>query len=87
MRRRKDRRQAELLERWLASVARAFSGRILGIDAEIAEEWGRLNVPDPVPVIDGLIAATARVRDLVIVTRDVGLFRRTGARMFDPFAG
>jgi predicted nucleic acid-binding protein len=40
------------------------------ITADIADEWGRLNIPDPVPVVDGLIAATARVRGLTLVTRN-----------------
>ncbi len=53
----------------------------------IAEAWGRLNVPDPVPVVDGLMAATALVHDWTLVTRNVGDIAPTGARLLDPFAG
>ena len=49
-------------------------------------EWGRLNVPDPLPVVDGLMAATAKVRDWTFVTRDVGGLARTGVRLLNPFA-
>jgi len=38
--------------------------RILAIDRVVAEEWGRMNVPDPLPVVDGLLAATAKVAGL-----------------------
>lgn len=51
----------------------------------IAEEWGRLNVPDPLPVIDGLLAATARVRGLVLVTRNLAVLNRTGVLLLNPF--
>ena len=50
-----------------------------------AEEWGRLNVPDPLPVIDGLIAATAKVRSLTLVTRNVADVARTGVDSFNPW--
>ena len=39
------------------------------VDGRIAEEWGRMNVPDPLPVIDGLLAASAKVRGWKLVTR------------------
>lgn len=61
---------------------------MLPIDEDIAERWGALNVPDPVPAVDGLLAATAPVRALTVVTRNVrGDMERTGARRFDPFEG
>jgi toxin FitB len=53
----------------------------------IAEEWGRLNVPDPVPVVDGLMAATALVHDWILVTRNVSDVTSTGVRLLDPFTG
>ncbi|HNK32503.1 MAG TPA: type II toxin-antitoxin system VapC family toxin, partial [Plasticicumulans sp.] len=48
--------------------------------------WGRLGIPDAVPVADGLIAATALVHDLTLVTRNTRDVARTGVRLFDPFA-
>jgi predicted nucleic acid-binding protein len=47
----------------------SLSDRVLLIDARVADRWGALNVPDPVPTVDGLLAATALVHDLVLVTR------------------
>ena len=57
------------------------------ITSEIAEEWGRINVPDSVAVADGLMAATARVHGLTLVTRNTAHLARTGVRLFDPFEG
>ena len=70
---------------WLARLERDYADRILPITAEVAEEWGRFNVPDPVPVIDGLLAATARVHGLTLVTRNVGDLARTGVPLLNPF--
>lgn len=55
--RRRDRRAALALERWLRRLMAEHRDRILVIDLEIAEEWGRLNVPNPLPIVDGLLAA------------------------------
>ena len=57
----------------------------LPITQAIAECWGRLNVPDPLPVIDGLLAATALVHDLTLVTRNVRDVERSGVRLLNPF--
>jgi len=84
--RRRDARQASAFEAWLEQVRRAFAGRILGVDERVAEQWGRLNVPDPVPVIDGLLAATARVHDMTLVTRNVADLERSDVRLLNPFA-
>lgn len=54
------------------------------MDAEIAEEWGRISAADPVPVEDGLMAAAAKVRGLTFVTRNVADVGRTGARLLNP---
>ncbi len=51
----------------------------------IADEWGRLNVPDPLPVIDSLLAATAMVYGLTLVTRNIDDVKRTGVPGLDPF--
>jgi len=58
-------------EQWLGRLVHAYGDRIVPITARVAEAWGRLNVPDPVPVVDGLMAATALVHDWTLVTRNV----------------
>jgi predicted nucleic acid-binding protein len=84
--RRRDAPQAEVFDRWLADLRRLFADRILPVDAAVADEWGRMNVPNPVPAIDGLLAATAKSRDWTLVTRNVRDVERTGVRVLDPFA-
>jgi predicted nucleic acid-binding protein len=85
IRRRRDARSARALEDWLKDLIAEHSDRILPIDEAVAQEWGRLNVPDPIPVIDGLMAATARVHGLRIATRDLKDMKRAGAACVDPF--
>ncbi|MGH6692090.1 MAG: type II toxin-antitoxin system VapC family toxin, partial [Gammaproteobacteria bacterium] len=81
----RDRPTAAILESWLDRVTSQHEERILAVDREIAEEWGRLSVPDPLPVIDGLLAATAKVRGLTLATRNVRDGARTGVPVIDPF--
>jgi predicted nucleic acid-binding protein len=83
--RRRDPTQAAIFERWLATLRRDFATHVLPVDPEVAEEWGRLNVPDPLPAIDSLLAATARVHGLTLVTRNVADVARTGVRVLNPF--
>jgi len=83
---RRDLAQAEIFEQWLGRLVHAYEDRIIPITARVAEAWGRLNVPDPVPVVDGLMAATALVHDWTLVTRNVDDVASTGVRLLDPFA-
>ncbi len=83
--RRRDPRQAERLDRWLDRLVRDYADRLLPVDARVAELWGRLNVPDPIAAVDGLLAATALVNDLTLATRNVKDVARTGARCLNPF--
>lgn len=85
--RRRDADSAVALDRWLALLGESHGDRILPVDRPIAEEWGRMNVPDPLPVVDGLLAATARVLGLTLVTRNVADVEGTGVELLDPFAG
>jgi predicted nucleic acid-binding protein len=55
--------------------------------AAVAEEWGRLNVPDPLPVIGGLLAATAKANRLTLATRNTAGLARSGAALFNPWDG
>lgn len=83
--RRRDPIAAERLERWMLALVESYGERILPVDQRIADLWGRLNVPDPLPAIDGLLAATALVHDLTLVTRNTRHVARTGVRLHDPF--
>ena len=84
---RRDPVQAETFESWLARLVAVYHDRIVPITADVAEVWGRLNVPDPVPVVDGLMAATALVHGWTLVTRNAGDVASTGVRLLDPFTG
>lgn len=85
--RRRDPSSATALESWLARVAEIHRDRILPVDRAIAEEWGRMSVPDPLPVVDGLLAATAKVVGLTLVTRNVADVEATGVELLNPFDG
>jgi toxin FitB len=85
--RRKDVAQARSLENWLVSLRQKFQGRILPVGEDVANEWAVMNVPNPLPVIDGLIGATAKVHGLVLVTRNARDFARTKVSVLNPFAG
>ena len=84
--RRRDPTAAAHLDRWLHELIQRHTARVLPIDAAVAERWGRLNMPDRVPAVDGLLAATALVHSMTLVTRNVRDVQRTGVRHVDPFA-
>jgi toxin FitB len=84
--RRRDVPSALALEYWLVALTDGFADRILPVDQAVAEEWGRLNVPDAVPTVDGLLAATARVHGLTLVTRNTRAVARAGVLLLDPTA-
>ena len=84
--RRRDPLQAGRLEVWLAGLRRDYAGRILPVDMEVAEEWGRMNAPDPISSRDGLMAATAKVRGMTFVTRNTADVERTGVALLNPFS-
>jgi hypothetical protein len=79
--------QGAMLRAWLGGhVLPAFAGRILVVDAAIAQRSARLHGPDPRPLRDGLIAATALVHGMTVVTRNVTDFAPTGVPTLDPWA-
>jgi toxin FitB len=81
----RDAAKAAALIRWLESIRLNYADRILGIDAEIAEAWGRLAAERSLAVIDGLIAATALVHNLTLVTRNIGDVAGTGVLVLNPW--
>lgn len=82
----RDGAQAAVIEAWLEELRVRFRGRILPIDARIAEEWGRLNAQSPKKAVDSMLAATARVHGLTVVTRNVRDFLECGVPLVDPGA-
>jgi predicted nucleic acid-binding protein len=83
--RRRDPDQADVFEVWLRRLRQEFAERILDVTAEVAEEWGRMNVADPLPAVDALLAATAKIHGMTLVTRNANDLRRTGAKLINPF--
>ena len=83
--RRRDQDRARPFDQWLATLIRDFGPRILPVDAAVADAWGRLDVPDRLPAIDGLLAATALVHDLILVTRNTADVQRPLVRVLNPF--
>ena len=83
---RRDPSQGAVLRSWLQlHVLPAFSGRVLPIDTAVAQRSARLHVPDLRPVRDGLIAATALVHGMSVVTRNVADFKPTGVSVLNPW--
>jgi len=83
--RRHDPAKAAALERWLTDVEAAFGERVLTIDRAVTDEWGRMSAHRPIPVIDGLLAATAKVHRMIFVTRDDADVTGLGAEILNPF--
>jgi toxin FitB len=82
-------RRAELLK-WYEELLKIMAGRVLSINARVAEEWGRLQAEARarnvvLPVVDSLLAATARRYQLVLATDNTRDFREVGLRIVNPF--
>ena len=83
---RRDPSQGAVLRAWLNDHALpAFNDRILTVDVAVAQRSARLHVPNPRPVRDGLIAATALVHGMTVVTRNVAGFEPTGVAVLNPW--
>lgn len=83
--RKRDPGSARTLDKWLTSLEEYYSDRILPISAAICDRWGRLALDQPLPVSDGLLAATGIEHKLTIVTRNTDDFVRSGASTLNPF--
>lgn len=82
--RRRDPVGAGAIEQWLLRLFREHGSRILPVSAEVAETWGRLTAVATLPTVDGLLAATAMVHGLTVVTRNVRDLGRTGVPVLNP---
>jgi hypothetical protein len=83
---RRDAIKGAIFRTWLNShVLPAFEGRILPVDLAVALQSAKLHVPNPHPVRDGLIAATALIHGMAVVTRNVDDFKRTGVPILNPW--
>lgn len=86
-----DPAKAQRLQAWLDNDLRSrFQGRLLGVDADVAMEWGAVcaeaeRAGTPRPVIDALLAATARVHGLTLVTRNTADFLNIRVDVFNPW--
>jgi predicted nucleic acid-binding protein len=85
LKRRTDPEQAANLDRWFTQMRTRLVDRVLPIDEPVANAWALLSVPNPLPLIDGLLAATAKVHGLTLVTRNIDDMARTGVSLIDPF--
>jgi toxin FitB len=85
---RRDRSQGALLRSWIEDhVLLTFSDRILAVNNAVAKRCAALHVPDPHSERDALIAATALVHGLAVVTRNVDDFKPTGVALLNPWQG
>jgi predicted nucleic acid-binding protein len=87
LKRRHDPDQAKALDRWFGQMRARLGDRVSIVDEPIADAWARLSAPHPLPLVDGLLAATALVHGLTLVTRNTADVARTGVSVFDPFSG
>lgn len=80
-----DPARARALEAWLSAVRDSFADRLLPVDRTVADEWGRMGAKRTVSAIDALLAATAKVHRLTLVTRNVADVADLGADVLNPF--
>lgn len=85
LKRRADPQMGEALVKWIAQLTHVYSGRILPVTLEGAQEWGRLSALRPIPPEDGLLAATALVHRLTLVTRNVKNVEGLGVLLLNPW--
>jgi predicted nucleic acid-binding protein len=78
--------QAEVIQRWIGNrILPGFEGRILAVDLTVAQRCASLGLPDPIEYRDSLIAATALVHGMTLVTRNLNHFQRAGVIILNPW--
>ena len=81
----KDSVKARALEGWLTGLEERYGERVLPITPAVANQWGHLSAKRPLSTVDGLLAATAMVHDLTLVTRNVTDVAHTKVKLLNPF--
>lgn len=82
-----DSAKARALETWLTRLEMGYGDRVFPVTSAVADQWGRLSAIRPLSVVDGLLAATAMVHDLTLVTRNGSDVAHTGVDFLNPFSG
>jgi predicted nucleic acid-binding protein len=82
---RSDADAAKRLGAWVDGLEFSFGERILGVDAAIARQWGELSAQRSRPTVDTLLAATALVHKLTLVTRNISDVHDLGVKLLDPW--
>jgi predicted nucleic acid-binding protein len=77
---------AKALDRWFARMRKGLADRVLAIDEPIMEAWALMSISHSLPLMDGLLAATAKVRGLMLVTPNIEDIAEAGVAVFDPFS-
>ena len=80
-----EQNRAAAIEQFVLETERRFASRILGIGHDVVRVWAAQSPMQPLPVVDGLIAATAAVHGWTVVTRNVEDFERSGVPVLNPF--
>ena len=83
--RRSDPAQARALENWLNQLTKSFADRILPVDQLVADTWGRMDAERPPSTIDALLAATAKVNGMTLVTRNSSDVAGLAVSILNPF--
>ncbi len=84
--RKEDTIQSIVFERWLETLQQTFWERLLWIDPDISNEWGKLQAMRSLPPQQGYLAATALRQDLTLVTKEVGVYQGLGIEVLNPFS-
>jgi len=83
--RRRSPGQCPAFERWLKALKSDYAADILPVTEEIADRWGRMMASRVLPIVDGMLAATAEEFNLTMATRNTGDFTATGVQLVNPF--
>ena len=81
----RDASRAEFYRDWLVAVRQHYAGRVLAVDARVAETWGMMSATGSLAIADALLVATARMHGLVLATRNRRDFENLGVEVFDPW--
>jgi predicted nucleic acid-binding protein len=81
----RDPQKARALDAWLGEVEAAFAERTLPVDRKVSIEWGRMSAMRSIPIVDGLLAATAKTHHITLVTRNDTQVADLGAKILNPF--